>query len=106
MKVGFDGVLDVVADLSKDSENLFVGAFGMCGVREAPVVAIGLARKTGTSGVGIAANGDYGINRLVEELIEVLRMVLRDIDIDFFQDFDGFGMNKASRIRPSAVDFK
>ena len=94
--VSFKDQSDLISNTSELIQNSFLRPNGMSGIIKAPVVAVHLARKSGASLVGIAADGDDRIDGRVEELIQVLGSVARDVDTDLFHYTDGLRMNEAS----------
>lgn len=90
--------LDLVAHLAKSCQFFRVRAGGMRRVDESPMVAVCLGGKDRANLVGIAADGDYGFNRLLEKIIHVLGSVGGDINSDFLHHLDAQRMDIAGRI--------
>lgn len=102
--VGLEDAAHFVADLAEGGEDLFFCAFGFGGIEEAPVVAVGLAGEHGAGLIGVAADGDDGFDRLVEEFVEVFGAMVGDVDACFGHDFDGEGVDVAGRFGAGALD--
>jgi len=100
--VGFEDAADFVTHAAEDGHLFFVGAFGVGGIVEAPVVAIHLTGEHGAHLICIAADSDDGLHVLGEELIEVLRVMRRDVDADFLHGCDGERVDVACGLRASA----
>lgn len=85
--------MDLIPHSAKLGEDLFLGSYGMGRIAEAPVVAPDLTGKHRANLLGVAADGNDRINRTVQKLLEVLRVVSAQIDADLPHDFDGFRMD-------------
>jgi len=70
------------------------------------MMPIHLARKNGTNLVRVLADGDHGLDLLIQEFIQVLRPMLGDIDPNLFHRLNRQWMNVARWVRSRAPDFK
>ena len=95
--VSFENAPDLISHIAEDSKYFFLRALCFGGIKEAPMMALQLAREKRAGLVGIATDGDYSMDRLVEELVKVLGTVLGNVDADLGHDFDGERMNIARR---------
>jgi hypothetical protein len=102
--VGLEDALDFIAHAAEDLHLFLLGASGVGGVVEAPVVAIELAGEHGAGLVGIAADGDDGLNLLVQKLVHVLAGVGADVDADLGHGFDGERMHVTGGFGAGAGD--
>jgi len=99
-----EDLADFVADAAEDGELLLLGAGGVGGIIERPVVTIYLAGEDGAGLIGVSADGDDGLHRLVEEFVEVLGGVAGDVDADFGHDFDGEWMDESGWVGSGTGD--
>lgn len=97
---------DFVANALKSLENLFLGSFGVGGVLEGPVVAVGLAGKSRAGLIGIAADGDHGIDIALKKFVELLGAVIRDVYSYLFERGNGLGVDITGGIRACAGNFE
>ena len=104
--VGGEDGQDTVTHISEYREDFLLGARGMGGIGERPVVAVDLAGENGARLVCISANGDDGFNRLVEEAVHVLAFMGGDVDPDFCEGADGEWVHVACGVGPGAGDFE
>jgi hypothetical protein len=95
---------DLVPHPAEDRENLFLGTKGLGRIIEAPVISPHLPRKDRADLVGAAANGDHGVDRAVQELVQVLRPVARGIEADLGEHPHCEGMDVAGGTRAGAMD--
>lgn len=95
---------DFVPHAAELLEDFFIGPGGVGGVVESPVIAVYLAGEHGAGLIGVAADGDDGIDLLPEEFVHVLGVVATDVDADFGHGGDGLRVNVASRLRACALD--
>ena len=72
-RVSFKDAPDLIAHATKDRVLLGLGPSRVCGIIEAPVVAIDLSGEHRARLISIAAHGDHGLNVLAQKLAEVLR---------------------------------
>ena len=77
-----------VAHTAKNSENLFFTSRGFGRIVKAPVVAFHHSGKYRTGLVGVSADRDYRVHFRIEEFVEVLRTVIRNIDPNLFHGAD------------------
>ena len=70
-RVGVEDDPDLVAHVAKDGELFVFSAVCVSRVVEGPVMAVQLAREPRTCLVRLAADGDHGFDRLVEEFAQV-----------------------------------
>jgi|GEM_PF-3395013 len=71
-RVSLENPPNLIPHTTEDRHLLLLRACGMCGIIEAPVMAVHLARKHRADLVGIPADGDHGFHILIEELMEML----------------------------------
>lgn len=102
--VGAEDAGNFVADAAEFVADFLFGAGGVSWVVEGEVVAADLAWEHGAGLVGVAADGDDGLDVLVEEFVEVFGSVVGDVDADFLEDFDGHGVDVASGLGASGGD--
>ena len=95
--VSFENAADLISHIAEDCENFFVRTLCFGGIKEAPMMALKLARENGAGLVGIATDGDYSMDRLVEEFVQVFGPMMGNVDADLGHDFDGERMNIARR---------
>ena len=103
--VGAENKLDLVSHAAEFRHDFFIRAGSMSRIVKAPVLPVDLARKHRTGLIGVAADGDDRIDFAVQEIVHMLRGVAGNIDVDFGQRCDGFGMNVSGGVRASAVNF-
>lgn len=96
--VGLEDHADFIADAAEGLDFCFAGADGFGWVLKAPVIAGDFAGKCGACLIGISADGDDGLDVLVEKLLEVLGGVAGDIDADFRECGDGGGVDVAGGV--------
>jgi hypothetical protein len=101
--IGVEHLADLVPHAAELRQHLLLVAFGVCGVIEAPVMAIHLPGIEGARLVGVAADSDDGLNLAVEKCVHVLRCVGGNVDADLLQHLDRLGVDKAGGFRPRAV---
>ena len=87
--VGVEDDLDLIAHAAECVSNFFLRSCGVGGVVEAPVVAVQLPWEHRAGLVGIAADGDDGIDFSLQKIIHVFRGVGGNIDPDFGHGCDG-----------------
>ena len=104
--IGFKDEFDLVADSAEGIEFGFAGANGVGGIFEAPVVALTLSGKAWAGLIGVAADGDDGVDAGVEVLVEMVRGVFAGVVADFAKGFDGEGVDFALGLRSGAENFK
>jgi hypothetical protein len=104
--VGGENRINFIADAAEDSKLFFIVSFGMGGVVEGPVVAMGLAGEGGAGLIGVAADGDDGIDFTVEEAVEVFGLGGGDVDISFLEGLDGEGVDVAGGVGAGGGDFE
>ena len=72
-----------VANRAKTLQNFLIAAGGFRRIKKRPVVAVQLAGENRTRLIRIAADGDDGVNGLLQEFGERLRAVRRNINVHF-----------------------
>lgn len=102
--VGLEDAADFIAHPAEDLHLLLLASSGVGGIVEAPVVAVELAGKHGAGLVGIAADGDDGLDVLAEELVHVLAGVRADIEPDLGHGFDSERMHITGGLGARAGD--
>jgi len=102
--IGLEHEPDLITDAAEFIENLLLGSRRMGRVIEAPVKAVKLTGEHGAGLVGIAANGDHGIDGTVQELIHVFGVMSGYVDSDFLEDLDGLGVDIAGGFRSGTGD--
>jgi hypothetical protein len=102
--VGAEDGGDLVADAAEDGELLLVGAFGVGGIVERPMVAIQLTGENRADLIGLAADGDDGLDISPEKFIEMLRAMRRDVDARLVHRLDSEWMHVARGLRSGAGD--
>jgi hypothetical protein len=102
--IGLEDKLDLIADAAELIEDFRLSSRGVCGIIEAPMKAVKLTGEHGAGLIGVATDGDHGINGTVQELIHVFGVMSRDVDADFFEDFDGLRVNIAGGLGAGAGD--
>ena len=70
-RVGFKPAAHFVTDPAEDRQNLLFAARRLRRVNKRPVMPVHLAGKNRAGLVQITADGDDGVNRLVQKLLEV-----------------------------------
>jgi hypothetical protein len=93
--IGFKHELDLITDSAEFVEDFLLGSRGVGRIIKAPVKAVKLSGEHRAGLIGVAADGDHGINGTVQELIHVFGVMSRDVDSDFLEDFDGLWMDIA-----------
>lgn len=104
--VGFEDLANLIAHATEYGESLLGSAGRVRGIVETPMMPVHLAGKHRTHLVGIAAHGDDGLDRLMEELVQVLRLVAGNVDADFRHHLNGEWMNVTCGFRSGASDAK
>jgi hypothetical protein len=103
--VGGKHRINFIADAAEDRKLFFVVSFGVGGIVEGPMIAMGLAGEGGAGLIGVAANGDDGVDLAVEELVEVLGLGVGKVDAAFLEGLDGEGMDVAGGVGAGGGDF-
>ena len=98
--IGFKDEFDLVADSAEGIEFGFAGANGV-GIFETPVVALTLSGKAWAGLIGVAADGDDGVDAGVEVLVEMVRGVFAGVVADFAEGFDGEGWTSPLGLDPA-----
>ena len=104
--IGLEHAADFVAHAAEDDELLVVTADGVCGIVEAPVMPVQLPGEHRAGLVRVAADSDDGLHRLVEELIQVLRVMAGNIEADLLHDLDRQWMDVTGGLRTGARHLK
>jgi hypothetical protein len=86
--VGAKNFPDFVSNPAKNGENLFFASRGFGRIIKAPVVPFHQPRKYRTRLVSVSTDRDYGVYLRIEEFLQVLRMVTRNIDPNLFHGAD------------------
>ena len=102
--VGLKHAADLIAHATEHCHLLLFTASGMRGIVKAPVMAIQLTRKNRACLIGVAANGDHRFDLVAEELVEVLRAMIADVDADLGHGLDAERMDITRRFRARALD--
>ena len=102
---GEDG-FDLIAHAAEDVHDFFLAAGGVGGVVEGPVVAVELAGIHRAGLIGVAADGDDGLDIADEEVVHVLARVRGDVDADLGHRLDAERMDVACGLRSGAGDFE
>jgi|JI10StandDraft_1071094.scaffolds.fasta_scaffold65153_3 hypothetical protein len=102
--IGFEDALDLIAHAAEDGHYLLIGAGGMSGIIETPMVAVELTGEHGAGLIGIAADGDDGLDVLVQELVHVLAGVRADVDANLCHGFDAERVDVACGLGAGAGD--
>lgn len=100
--VGIKDSFDLIPHAAEDRHDFFLGACSMGGIIEAPVVAVDLAGKHRAGLIGIATDGDHGLDVLIQELVHVLAGMGADVDADLGHGFDTERVDITGRLRTSA----
>jgi hypothetical protein len=95
-----------IADSSETLQYLGFPAGGFRRIVERPMVAVQLTRENRAGLIRIAADGDNGVNRLLQKFRERLGAMRGNINPYLGHDFDGEWMNVASGFRASALDVR
>src|ERR1017187_9065289 len=72
-RVGLKHAAHFVADAAEGGENLLIAASRLGRVVEWPVMPVHLAGKNRAGLVQVAADGDDGVDRLVQKFLQVFR---------------------------------
>ena len=96
--VGLEHAADLIAHASEHCHLLLFTASRMRGIVKAPVMAIQLTRKNRACLIGVAAHGDHRFDLVAEELVEVLRAMIADVDADLGHCLDAERMDITSRL--------
>lgn len=102
--IGSKDFRDLITHAAEDGELFFLGAGGVGGVVEGPVVAVHLAGEDGAGLVGVSADGDDGFHLVFEEQVHVLRVVAGGVDADLLQRADRERVDVSGGIRAGAFD--
>jgi hypothetical protein len=104
--VGFKNSADFITHTPKNGMAEFFIAGRLSRVIEWEMVAVGLAGKDWARFIGLAADGDDGLDSLVEKFVEMFRSMPGNVDPNLRQNLDGERMHEASRLRAGAGDTK
>jgi len=63
-----------------------------------------LAGENRAGGIGIAADGDDGMDRLVQKFLQVLRAMAGNVNARLGHDLDGQRMDETGRLGAGALD--
>src|SRR6266403_1253713 len=86
--VGAENFPYFVAHPAKNSENLFFTSRSFGGIVKAPVVSFHHPGKYRTRLVGVSTDRDHRVHFLIQEFLEVLRTVTRNVDPNLFHGAD------------------
>ena len=86
--VGAEDFPDLVAYPAKNRKNLFFTSSGFGRIVKAPVVPFHYPGKYRTRLVGISTDRDHRVHFLIQEFLEVLRTVTRNVDPNLFHGAD------------------
>src|ERR1044071_665776 len=95
--------LNLVPHPAKHLHLFLIRTWGVGGIVEGPVKTLDGPGKDRAGVVGFAADGDHGVDRMREELLQALGHVPPDVDSDFRHGPDGQRMNEASGLGTGAV---
>jgi hypothetical protein len=101
-RIRLEHAADFIANAPEDFHLLSLQARRVRWIIEAPVMAVHLTRKQRAHLIRLAANRDDRVDRLIEEFIQVLRAVRRNINPDLRQRLDGERMDVARRFAAGA----
>ena len=80
--IGAEHAPDLITHAAKNGEDLLLGAPGLSGIIETPMVALHLPREDRANLIRPAADGDHRVDRTVAELVEMLRAVTGGIEAE------------------------
>jgi len=100
--VGFKNEFDLISNPTELVKDFLLGSCGMSGVIEAPMETVELTGEHRACLIGVATDGDDGINGAIQELIKMLRAMPGDIDADLLHHLDGLGVNIPGGLGSSA----
>jgi hypothetical protein len=86
--VGAENFPYFVAHSAKNSENLFFTSRSFGWIVKTPVVPFHHPGKYRTRLVGVSTDRDHRVHFLIQEFLEVLRTVTRNVDPDLFHGAD------------------
>ena len=86
--VGVENFPYFVAHSAKNSENLFFISRSFGRIVKAPVVPFHRPGKYRTRLVGVSTDRDHRVHFLIQEFLEVLRTVTRNVDPNLFHGTD------------------
>jgi hypothetical protein len=95
--IGLENQTDLIPHPAESGKNLVLGTHRMSGITETPVVTPDLAGKHRANLIGVTADSDDRINRTIQKLLEMLRMMTAQVDAYFAHDFDGFRVDISGR---------
>src|SRR5207245_8954232 len=101
--VRFEDQPHLIADVAENLQLLLFGSFCFGWIEKAPMIPVDLTGKNRAGPLGIAADGDYRLDLVVEELSHGLRAMSRDIDTDLLHHLDGHRMHISERLGPRAL---
>jgi hypothetical protein len=93
-----------VAHPAENSENILFTSRSFGRIVKAPVVPFHHPGKYRTRLVGVPADRDHRVHFLIQEFLEVLRTVTRNVDPNLFHGADRSGMNKSGRFRARTLN--
>lgn len=102
--IGAEHAPDLITHAAKNGEDLLLGAPGLSGIIETPMVALHLPRKQRANLIRPAADGDHRVDRTVAELVEMLRAVTGGIEADLREHSYRKRMNVAGRPGTGTLD--
>ena len=100
--IGFERGADFITDAPEYRELLLFASRGVRWIVEGEMMASGMTGEHGARLVGLATDGDHGVDARLQEFIEMLGTVLRDVDADLRHRADGEWMDVSRRLRTSA----
>jgi hypothetical protein len=101
--LGRENFVDFIAHLAKCLQDFLFGSLCMSWVLEGRVVALFLAWILGSDLIGVTANGDHGVDFLLEKFIHVLTVMCAQVNADFLHHLLSKGMHIARWIRACAL---
>ena len=104
--VRFEHPANFIPHPAEDGEFLLARPSSVGGIVETPVMPVHMAGKHWARLFGIAAHSDDGLDWLMEELVQVLRLVAGNVDADFRHYLNSEWMNATCGFRPGAGDAK
>ncbi len=102
--VGLKHAAQLVPNLAEGLKFRFRAPFGPGRIVKGPVMPVHLAGEHGAGLAGIVADGDDGLDFLVQEFGQRLGTMPGNVDPDFGHDLDGDGVDEAGWFRPGALD--
>jgi hypothetical protein len=94
----------LIAHTAEAGQNFLLAAGGPGRIVKRPVMTVHLAGKNRARLIRVAAHSDDGMDRLIQEFLQVLRAMAGNVNARLGHDLDGQRMDKAGWLGSGALD--